>query len=414
MTAELLVLVESNTTGTGRLFPAAARDLGLRPVLLAADPGRYTSVGGAEVVRTDTDSPQEVIAACRRLGATRRIAGITTSSDYFVETASTAGVELGLPAHSPGAIRSIQDKGVQRRLLAEGGVRVPRFAVAATVRDATDAALGLGFPVVLKPVTGSGSLGVHLCADAAEVTERAAALLARETNERGRPIPRRLLVEEFVRGAEYSVEVLSDTVIGVTRKYLGELPSFVETGHDFPAPLAPSAYERIASTALAAVRGLGLVLGPAHVELRMDGDEPVLIEVNPRLAGGWIPRLVQEATGIDLIHETVKAFSGRASGVSAPVRATRAGAAAIRFVLAPGDGELTELRGVADARAVPGVIEVEPYRSPGAALTVAGDFRDRIGHVLAHAGAVADAAAAATEGARLVRPVLRAVKEPVA
>lgn len=33
-----LVLVESNTTGTGRMFAAAARRLGLTPVLLAAEP----------------------------------------------------------------------------------------------------------------------------------------------------------------------------------------------------------------------------------------------------------------------------------------------------------------------------------------------------------------------------------------
>ena len=41
MTEPLLVLVESNTTGSGRLFCAAARRLGLRPVVLARDPGRY-------------------------------------------------------------------------------------------------------------------------------------------------------------------------------------------------------------------------------------------------------------------------------------------------------------------------------------------------------------------------------------
>ena len=48
-----LVLVESNTTGTGRLFAGAARALGLRPVLLARDPARYPYV--AE--RTITGQP---------------------------------------------------------------------------------------------------------------------------------------------------------------------------------------------------------------------------------------------------------------------------------------------------------------------------------------------------------------------
>ncbi|UXX92169.1 ATP-grasp domain-containing protein [Streptomyces sp. AD2-2] len=45
----------------------------------------------------------------------------------------------------------------------------------------------------------------------------------------------------------------------------------------------------VTETAEAAVRALGIVLGPAHVELRLGPEGPVLIEVNPRLAGGWIP-----------------------------------------------------------------------------------------------------------------------------
>ena len=44
MADEWLVLLESNTTGSGRLFCSAARELGLRPVVLSRDPGRYPYV----------------------------------------------------------------------------------------------------------------------------------------------------------------------------------------------------------------------------------------------------------------------------------------------------------------------------------------------------------------------------------
>lgn len=402
MTPDILVLVESNTTGTGRLFPAAARDLGLHPVLLASNPARYSSAGGAEIVETDTDSPEAVIEACRRLGATGRIAGITTSSDYFVATASAAAAAFGLPGHAPEAVTSVQDKGVQRRLLADGGVRVPPFTVAATVDQVVRAAAEIGYPVVVKPVTGSGSIGVHLCADAAETARHATAVLARGHNERGRPVPRRVTVEEFVTGTEYSVEVLNGAVVGITRKHLGALPLFVETGHDFPADLNLAANAAAATAATDAVRVLGLTLGPAHVELRMDDDEPVVIEVNPRLAGGWIPRLVLEATGVDLIRETVKAFCGRATDVDTTAR----GGAAIRFVLAPESGVLRRFDGITEARGMPGVLDVEAYRAPGTEIAVAGDFRDRIGHVLARGDSAADAAAAATSAVGRIRPVL--------
>ena len=54
--AELFVLVESNTTGTGRDFAEAARRHGLRPVLLASSPARYPYAAelGLETRAVDT------------------------------------------------------------------------------------------------------------------------------------------------------------------------------------------------------------------------------------------------------------------------------------------------------------------------------------------------------------------------
>src|SRR4029079_12563216 len=96
---------------------------------------------------------------------------------------------------------------------------------------------------------------------------------------------------------EVSVETLGTTVIGVTAKHLGHLPSFVECGHDFPSP---SGAERVVRLlAGAALKALGLGFGPAHTEIRVGPRGPVVIEVNPRLAGGRRPTLVRPATARD-------------------------------------------------------------------------------------------------------------------
>jgi biotin carboxylase len=127
------------------------------------------------------------------------------------------------------------------------------------------------------------------------------------------------------------------------------------------------------------------------------------MEVNPRLAGGFIPELVRLATGLDLIGETVAAAAGRGTRLA---RETRQ-AASIRFLLAPGEGRLVTVEGLKEAAASEGVLDVRLYPEPGAAVFRRGDFRDRVGHVIA-CGRTPDESGWTAEAAR---DRLRAVLE---
>lgn len=63
--------LESNTTGTGREFCAAARARGLRPVLLTRDPDRYPYVveDGIDTQVLDSADPVAVLDRCAELAA---------------------------------------------------------------------------------------------------------------------------------------------------------------------------------------------------------------------------------------------------------------------------------------------------------------------------------------------------------
>ena len=401
-----LALVESNTSGTGRLFARAARARGLRPVLLTAEPGRYPFAveDRLDVVLVDTREDAAVIAACRALAAgDGGLRGVTTSSDYYVVTAATAARALGLPGPAPEALAACRDKEQQRRRLARAGVAIPRFAAAASPDEAGEAAAALGFPVVVKPVTGSGSVGVRCCADRAAALVHATALLARRTNERGMPITPRVLVEEAVDGAEFSVERLASTAVGVTGKHLGPLPDFVEIGHDFPAPVPPEVAGALTACASAATDALELHGCATHTELRWSARGPIVIEVNPRLAGGFIPELVRLAHGVDLIEQAIALACGEPPSL-APATASHA---ALRFLLCPGDGRIDRIAGLDAARGIAGVVEVALYVQPGAQVARRGDFRDRIGHVIARAAEPGPAARAAEAARGCIRVEVR-------
>jgi biotin carboxylase len=389
-----LALVESNTTGSGRLFCRRARELGLRPAVLARDPDRYPYLvtDRIDIRQVDTTDPAAVQAACAGLGGP--VAGVTSSSEYSIATASEVARALGLPHPDPAAIRACRDKAHQRARLRDAGVPGAEFAAARTVAEAVAAAGRIGFPVVVKPIAGSGSIATVWCPDPASVAAAAGAVLAAAPGALALPPQDAVVVEEYLPGPEFSVETFDEQVIGVTGKLLGPRPRFVEIGHDFPAPVDPAVRDALARTAVAALRGLGLGWGPAHVELRLTPAGPRLVEVNPRLAGGMIPRIVQEATGVDLIRQTV----ARAAGRAGPLRPDRDRAAAIRFLVAETSGWLMEVCGVAAARELPGVVEVGLTSRPGRPVVLRGSFQDRLGYVIAAGDEVGAAARAASAG----------------
>jgi biotin carboxylase len=400
VTRPWFALLESNTTGTGRQFATAARARGLRPVLLARDPTRYPYVAddGLDCRILDTADPARILAACTELAHDGGLAGVTSSSEYYVAPAARVAAALRLPAPDADAVARCRDKSHQRRTLAAAGVAVPGFRAVHSVPEAVAAAADLGLPVVLKPVTGSGSIGVRLCADTGEVAGWAATLL-------GDACP--ILVEGAVRGPEFSVETFDGAVRAVVGKRLGPEPWFVEVGHDVPASVPESTRAELGDTARRALDALDLGWGAAHTELRQSASGPVVIEVNPRLAGGMIPAAVRAATGLDLVDAVI----ARASGGPLPASEPATGHAAIRFQLLAAEGRVAAVRGLAQAEASPGVVVANALTVPGALVRRTNSFRDRLACVVAQGHDAAAAQRNAERAAPLFSIDIQAVED---
>jgi S-sulfo-L-cysteine synthase (3-phospho-L-serine-dependent) len=380
MKTGLLIFIESNTSGTGRLFAKAACNLGYQPVLLVEDPQRYEFLNQDSVfyVQCDTSSQSGMATEIAALQNEGYIAGIFSSSEYFIEVAATLASAHGLQGESPSALRNCRNKLIQRQHLQKAGLRTPRFECVKTVQNAVLSLQRISLPVVVKPTLGSGSVGVRLCSSATEVADHVSALLQRKVNERGLPLPEEVLIEEYLVGPEFSVEMLGQTTLGITRKHVSPEPFFVELGHDFPACLSPQVAASMIAVAQSGLRSLGLGWGPAHVEMRLTTDGPTIIEINPRLAGGFIPEIVRLASGIDVIRETVKLVAGE----PVDVQPSRREYASIRFLTPAQDGVITAIQGLEEAVTMQGVVDIQTYRRIGDHVGIKNDFRDRIGHVI--------------------------------
>ncbi|WP_030231586.1 pyridoxal-phosphate dependent enzyme [Streptomyces sp. NRRL S-350] len=381
----LLLFVESNTTGTGMIALRTAVRLALEPVLFTKDPARYPDLPdtGCRVVVCDTDDETALTAAIAETSAGRRVAGVTTTSEFYLEHTARAAAALGTPGNPPEAMARCRDKSLTRTALREAGVSQPAFAIVTDPGEVAAAVAAVGLPCVVKPVGESGSQSVLWCEDAGTAAAHATELLAVTHNVRGQRTPGAVLVEQYLDGPEFSAEMFGvdgeARCVGVTQRTVSPLPHFVETGHLFPADVDDALAERIGDTARQALKAVGFERGPAHVELRLTADGPAVIEINGRLAGGMIPELIRPATGIDLLEQQIRAAAGLPLNLSAD-HARRAG---LRFLTAPRPGRLTGVDGVGRAERVPGVERVVVSGTPGREVRPPRSAYDRLGHVIA-------------------------------
>ncbi|WP_095090773.1 ATP-grasp domain-containing protein [Mesorhizobium sophorae] len=375
MARRTLILIEG-TRYNGPLFVQATQRLGLHPITLSADPAWCDDLvaESIEAIHVETDNLDALIGECSRLRATYDVAGITSAQESVYATAAKLCRHFDLPGPNPTSIERCCDKLAQRQLLAQAGVPIPAFSVAANATDVQKSAAGIGLPVIVKPTVGSGSSGVRLCRNVDDLAEHTAYLLGGKHIWRSSP---RMLVEEFAQGPFYVAHVMGNEVIGIGSADFGPPPHFVFREGIFPAPLTDEEHRRIVDVSLSCLPALGLGWGPTCIELRWTTRGPVVIEVNPRLGGG--PELVQLAYGVDLITEHIKLVIGK----EWDLRRRHSCIAAWRSLLPDRDGTLDWIDGDSRAAAIPGVVEVKLSVEPKTPIVRKGDYRDHMGHVMA-------------------------------
>lgn len=395
-----LAFVESNLTGTGVRTLRIARELGLHIVFLTGDPARYdVDPATAQAIREladtvlecDTQSPEAVEKALRDYH--RDVSGVLTVMEYYVPVATDAARRLGLPGLDPAAAAAARDKLQTRVRCADKGVPVPGFHFVRTEREIDAALADVGLPCVVKPTDESASIGVALCHSRDEVVETVAGIAGSPTNSKGQPRVPGALLEECLFGPEVSIETFTyegrTRILGVTDKLLGPTPHFVELGHTFPSTLEEGA-RGAAALAADALAAIGFDFGPAHVEAKLTPRGPVLIEINARTGGDFIPDLVEQALGVPLLEQSIRAHSG----LVPDLEPRHHKGAAIRFI----PGRTGTVRSVTDPAILehfPSVVAHRVTAAPGRETVWPANSHQRLGYVMTCADTPQQAAAEA-------------------
>ena len=131
-------------------------------------------------------------------------------------------------------------------------------------------------------------------------------------------------------------------------------------------------------TVLSALAAVNYDFGPAHTEIRWTPRGAVVVEINPRLAGGMIPELVGYAKGIDLLQVWMDLLLGLPLDLTPAYEEN----ASIRFLTADRTGQLRGTHGIDEATVIPSVREISVTAKPGRMVNPATDAYDRLGFVI--------------------------------
>lgn len=353
---DAIILIDTTKNGPGPDLAGAALKRGVCPIVFLSDEAKGVNLPEGSITMQMPKGREAALGEIEALQDRFRVRGLTTVQDEYAFLAADLARQLGLAGPSPDSVKATLFKHEQKLLLQEAGVPTPAFVYARFDQVASDVLLEGEYPKIAKPVRGYASNGVQLCSSRADITKHAALIqhAARQFDALNEVDG--FLIEERVVGEEYAIELFDGVTVGIIRKRMSSVDSFSETGYVANPSLGESVQQMLAVTAELAAKALGLAWGPLHIDIIVADGIPYVIEANPRIAGSFIPELVKDAYGADLVEMLLASALGEHVHVIPVAKNTKATVALVDFLFEPSDSEACRaLDGVELSSSVPGV-----------------------------------------------------------
>ncbi|KAM4033407.1 carnosine synthase 1 [Anomaloglossus baeobatrachus] len=353
----------------------AAQNYGIKIYLVESNPGHFASSLVTSFIHYDYEDPscddeehaQNILSIVREKGL--HLSGCMAFWDECTILSAVLCRMLGLPGPPPNAVRLAKRKTQTQLCLFNmtapsppfpyaGAFAVPCFPLGPGTGGVEAAESILSYPLVVKPESGAGAVGVRLVKDAEEcrrlVKKMGVDLEDCKLESNGETPPaidaggvrhneevcnRKIgsnceslvsevglsngvssanldepikvqtpppLLAEYITGSEHDV----DLVLGFNGRLLAAyvsdngptlLPGFTETAAALPSRLSRERRCQLIQAASRSCRALGLYPGVFNVELKMTESGPRLLEINPRMGGFYLRDWICHIYGTDLV-----------------------------------------------------------------------------------------------------------------
>lgn len=283
-----ILLIDCHSTSLNYIHDCY--EMGLEPIILSvpwinSSPIDFEMFGDKkpQVIVADKDY-QKTLELVKQVGPSL----ILPSGEASLELSCRLSEDLGLPTNKWEKAKQIINKFACHEMLKKAGIRHIDGKKVTTKDEIKQFFTEHGNRVVIKPETGTASVGVFICQNEKELLKafnEIDALVKQPGRENTH-----FIVQEFTPGAELVVNTCTcNGQHKVTSLWLYEkkiLPGFAPC-YERVIFLHPEdiLVNTIIDYTKKVLTAIGVECGPCHTELVVDAKGPVLIEVNMRIAG---------------------------------------------------------------------------------------------------------------------------------
>ena len=301
---------------------------------------------------------------------------VTAATDKPLVMMARIAEKYGCPFYSVETAQWTTDKFQMKQRFLEGGVPCAKGRLVKSASEAED----FEYPVIVKPRDNSGSRGVKLSRNKAEL--EASMSEAFEVSKLDT-----VLVEEFIEGQEYSIESLhhdgKSEVIQFTEKRTTEFPYNVELGHIQPANISEENKQKIRDIICRIGAALHFENCPSHTELKINERGIFVIETSPRLGGDYITStLTPLSTGVNMEDELLR----MALGEQIAPQSTLQQYSGVRFFAFPEGSIIKNTPDTDFVKGWPHVVDFSFTLKPGDTVNRITSSLNRYGHLILQTG----------------------------
>ncbi|WP_064092785.1 ATP-grasp domain-containing protein [Rossellomorea aquimaris] len=392
---ECIIFLDSNRSGSSRDGIEAGKKLGYTTILFTnrkkfiRDRESFTDVDEMYFVNLlDKQEIKENIDSIMNKG--NKIACIISFLDAYVYTAARFSNEYCQSSITLTPITLCLNKSTLREKLKDKDY-TPEFNRISSPFSIKKLKR-ISFPLILKSPISNGSKDVYLIHD-----EKG---LIRGIERMKRKKPSALLMEEYLDGPQYLIEVVikdgKPTVVAVVKQEVTLDKRFIVTGYSVSSVHHDKA---LIQTIHQLMKDLHFKNGTCHVEMRLVNGVWKLIEINPRISGSAMNKMIYEAFGISLVEETLRIY------LKKPLNITRKWERTVytHYMTVKRVGKLLKVTGRNRAQKIEGIKEVFIKPKKGKILRPPTSMGHRYGYVMAIGDSLEEAEMRARKASKEIR-----------